>query len=158
MDLKSAIKVSCVPYYQELARRVGEEKMRAYLAMFSYGNMDLSGGIDKFWLSGNLKISQSEQIIFLKKLYTGDLPVSKRSMDITKSIILLEDTLGVKLRAKTGWGDENNINIGWFVGWLEKDGNVYFFANNIETAKAEDNFPAARKEITKKILKELGVY
>lgn len=158
MDLKTAIKVSCVPYYQELARRVGEEKMREFVNKFNYGNMDMSSGVDKFWLSGSMEISQSEQITFLKKLYNEELPVSKRSMNITKNIMLLEDTLGCKLRAKTGWGNVDSNNIGWFVGWLEKDNNVYFFANNIETKNAGENFPAARKEITKKILKELGIY
>lgn len=158
MDLKTAIKVSCVPYYQELARRVGEEKMREFVTKFNYGNMDMSSGIDKFWLSGSMEISQSEQVAFLRKLYNEELPVSKRSMDITKNIMLLEDTPGYKLRAKTGWGNVDSNNIGWFVGWVEKDNNVYFFANNIETKDARDNFPAARKEISEKIMKSLGVY
>ena len=78
-------------------------------------------------------------------------------MDITKNIMLLEDTLEYRLRAKTGWTESGDTNIGWFVGWMEKDNIVYFFANNIETSNFDDNFMAARKEITRNILKALGV-
>ncbi len=158
MDLKTAIKVSCVPYYQELARRVGEEKMQEFVNKLKYGNMNISGGVDMFWLTGELRISQAEQIDFLKRLYKEELPVSKRSMDITKNIMLLEDNSIYKLRAKTGWGDtKDSINIGWFVGWIEKEGNAYLFATNIETPNPRENFAASRKEITMKILKELGI-
>jgi len=158
MDLKTAIKVSCVPYYQELARRVGEEKMQEMVNKFNYGNKNISGGIDKFWLSGELKISQAEQISFLQKLYKEELPVSKRSMEITKKIMLLEDTLAYKLRAKTGWGDQDSTSIGWFVGWVEKGNDVYFFAANIESNNPADSFGRARREITNKILKSLGIF
>src|SRR4030095_6351654 len=157
MDLQTAIKVSCVPYYQELARRVGEVRMKEFVNKFDYGNKNITGGIDKFWLTGALRISQAEQISFLQRLYNEELPVSKRSMEITKKVILLEDTLDYKLRAKTGWGDMGSLSIGWFVGWIEKGNNVYFFATNIKSPDPKESFPAARKEITKKILKELGV-
>ncbi|HEY3249913.1 MAG TPA: class D beta-lactamase [Ignavibacteria bacterium] len=157
MDLKTAFQVSCVPYYQELARRVGEEKMQEMVNKFNYGNKNISCGIDKFWLNGELRISQTEQINFLRKLYKDELPVSKRSIEITKNIMLLEDTLGYKLRAKTGWGGQDSKDIGWLVGWVEKENNVSFFALNIESNNPQENFGPARREITKKLLKELGI-
>lgn len=157
LDLKTAIKLSAVPYYQELARRVGENKMKEMVTKLNYGNRNISGGVDMFWLNDSLKISQFQQIEFLKKLYKGELSVSKRSMDITKSIILNEDTLGYKLRAKTGTNDISNQNIGWWVGWVEKEGNAYFFATIIEAKELSDDFYLARKIITKKVLHELGI-
>jgi beta-lactamase class D len=157
LNLKEAIKYSCVPYYQELARRVGEVKMKEMLAAFNYGNMDISDGVDQFWLKGSLKISQAEQIDFLKKLYKYELPVSKRSIDILKSIIVLADTSGYIMRGKTGWGFQDNKDIGWLVGWVEKDGNVYFYATNIESDAESENFAGARRSITESILRDLGV-
>lgn len=157
MDLKTAVKVSCVPYFQELARRVGEERMQKMVKELNYGNMDISSGVDKFWLEGSLKISQNEQIEFLKKLYNNELPVSKRSMDIVKNIIVLQDTLGYVLRGKTGYGFQDNKDIGWLVGWVEKDGNAYFYATNIESEKKLENFAAARRKITENILRELKI-
>jgi beta-lactamase class D len=47
--------------------------------------------------------------------------------------------------------------LGWFVGYLEQNENVYFFAVNIESKNPSANFSAARIEITKKILKRLGL-
>jgi beta-lactamase class D len=35
----------------------------------SYGNQDISGGIDQFWLSSSLKISPKEQADFMEALY-----------------------------------------------------------------------------------------
>ena len=54
--LRSAIAVSAVPVYQEIARRIGAERMQKYVDLFDYGNRDIGGGIDQFWLTGNLRI------------------------------------------------------------------------------------------------------
>lgn len=157
LTLKDAIKFSCVWYYKELARRVGADKMQEMLNAFNYGNMDISSGVDKFWLEGSLKISQAEQIEFLKKLYKYELPVSKRSVDILKNIIMLDSTADHILRGKTGWGFEGNKNIGWLVGWIEKSDNIYFYAINIETEKDNPRFAESRRAITEKIFRDLGV-
>ena len=158
LTLKDAIKYSCVWYYKELARRVGAEKMQEMLNSFNYGNKDISNGVDKFWLEGSLKISQLEQIVFLKKLYKYELPVSKRSIDILKNIIVLDSNSSYIMRGKTGWGFENNTNIGWLVGWVETGGNAYFYAINVETDKENPKFGEARRKITESILKDLGVF
>ena len=157
LTLKDAIKFSCVWYYRELARRVGAEKMQAMLNNFDYGNKDISSGVDKFWLEGSLKISQAEQIEFLKKLYNYELPVSKRSIDILKNIIVLDSTESYIMRGKTGWGFEDKKDIGWLVGWIEKSDNIYFYAINIETDKDNPRFAESRKAITEKIFRDFGV-
>ncbi|MBE2228776.1 MAG: class D beta-lactamase [Ignavibacteria bacterium] len=157
LSLKDAIKFSCVWYYKELARRVGSVKMQEMLDAFNYGNKDISNGIDKFWLEGSLKISQAEQIEFLKKLYKYELPVSKRSVDILKNIIVLDSTSGYIMRGKTGWGFEGNTDIGWLVGWIEKSDNIYFYAINVETDKDNPRFAESRRAITENIFREFGV-
>jgi beta-lactamase class D len=158
LDMKHAFKYSAVWFYQELARKIGEQKMKYYLQKSWYGNMSIGGGIDQFWLTGDLRISQEEQIDFLKNLYDNKLPFSANTMNRVKSIMLQEDTLGYKLRAKTGWGQRDSLDIGWYVGWIETKGNVYFFATNIESANPDaEKFPAARISITKDILRELKV-
>ena len=48
-NMTSAFKYSAVWFYQELARRIGEEKMQKHISANHYGNEDISGGIDKFW-------------------------------------------------------------------------------------------------------------
>ncbi|HMQ78217.1 MAG TPA: class D beta-lactamase [Ignavibacteria bacterium] len=157
LDLKEAMRVSGVPYFQELARRVGYEKLRDMYTKLEYGNMDIDGGVDQFWLSGALRITQMQQIDFLKRLYKEELPVSKRSMDIVKSIIVLADTGGYVMRGKTGWAQSDTENIGWLVGWVEKGGNVYFYAANVEGALDNKKFAESRRAITEKILGDLGI-
>jgi beta-lactamase class D len=153
--LRTGIKYSVVWYYRELASRVGAARMDQWLAKFNYGNRDASGGIDSFWLNSSLRISADEQVEFLKAFYQERLPVSKRSLDIVKEIITLERTDSYKLSGKTGGGPLGERALGWFVGYLEKKGNAYFFALNIEGA---DNL-AIRDErinLTKRILAGLG--
>ncbi len=152
-DLKSAFKNSTVWYYRELARRVGAEKMKYWVEKSKYGNMDISGGVDLFWLKGGLRITPEQQIDFLKRLHDDKLPFSKRTTDIVKKIMIVKDTLGYILRAKTGWADDDKKSTGWYVGYLETTDNVYYFSNCIQTPDFDK--AKARMEITEQILNEL---
>lgn len=154
--LKTAFKNSTVWYYQELARRVGGQQMKYWLDKANYGNADTSGDIDKFWLSGGLRISPGQQIDFLKRLHDNDLPFSQRSMDIVKNMMIVKDTSGYVVSAKTGWGSHDNKDIGWYVGYLETNDNVYYFANCIQTSDFNNNdFARARTEILYLVLGDL---
>lgn len=154
--LKSAIQNSVVWYYQELARRVGEKTMQFWVSKVRYGNADISGKIDSFWLEGGLRISADEQIDFLKRFYQNELPFSRRSVDIVKSILVLEKNELYTLSGKSGSVDRKSPHIGWFVGYVEKSGNVYFFAVNIESPR-NDTTGVKAKEIAGEILKSSGL-
>jgi beta-lactamase class D len=155
-DLKTAFKNSTVPYYQELARRVGGERMKYWIDKAKYGNADTSGGIDRFWLTGGLCITPEQQIKFLVRLYRNDLPFSTKSIDIVKRIMIAQDTIGYVLRAKTGWSEQDNKSIGWYVGYLETTTGTYFFATCIQCSDLENpDFAKSRREITLSILKNL---
>lgn len=154
--LKSAIQNSVVWYFREIARRIGEARMNEYLEKLDYGNKDISGGIDKFWLSSSLKISANEQVEFLKKLYRNNFSFSDRSIEIVKDVILLEKYTDYTISGKTGSGADtvNKTSLGWFVGTITLGNNAYFFATNIEGKEGEANGVKA-KEITYEILKSL---
>jgi beta-lactamase class D len=156
--LKTAILNSVVWYYQELARRVGRERMQSYVDAANYGNRDISGQIDTFWLEGGLRISANEQVEFLKRLYQDELPFSTRSVNIVKEILVLEKTGSYQLSGKTGSVQRLALHQGWFVGYLETEGNVYFFATNFESTSPDGlaNGETARK-ISQSILQGLGL-
>lgn len=155
-DLKTAFKNSTVWYYQELASRVGGEQMKYWLEKANYGNADTLGGIDKFWLTGGLRISPEQQIDFIKRLHNNQLPFSQKTMNLVKNIMIARDTLGYVIRAKTGWGEQDDTNIGWYVGYMEKENKVYYFANCIQTTDSENkDFARARIDIVYLILDEL---
>lgn len=145
--LRTAMKHSVVPVFQGFARDIGPERMMDFLEKFQYGNMDISGDIERFWLDGGkLAISAIEQVNFLVKLFKDELPVSRESQWIVKDILVSEATKKYVLRSKTGMASK----IGWWVGWVETDDDVYFFACNIDLLQ-ERNI-GDRINVSRKIL------
>lgn len=156
--LRTAIRDSVVWAYQELARRVGAERMQDYVQAAGYGNADISGNIDSFWLDGALRISADEQIDFLQRLYTDELPFSQRNLDIVKDILILEQTDSYTLRGKTGSVQRAATHTGWFIGYLESGGDVYFFATNFDHENPNGlTAGETAKRITRQILVEMGL-
>lgn len=155
-SMRSAFPVSAVWFYQEVARRIGEERMREWIARAGYGNGDLGGGIDTFWLTGDLRISPEEQVIFLRRLYQDQLPFSPRSMRIVREVMYIEGNESYTLRGKTGWGRLDGANYGWLVGYVERGDNVYFFATSFE-GRGDLDVRRAQQTITRGILGELGL-
>ena len=127
--MAEAMKASAVWFYQELARRIGAKRMQEWLDRLEYGNRQIGTKVDMFWLEGPLAISPVEQIQFLVRLYREELPASKRSQQIVKRILA---------GGKTGWTDAFTPAVGWYVGYEEAGGTVYFFATNIEIRKDAD--------------------
>jgi beta-lactamase class D len=68
-----------------------------------------------------------------------------------------EQTDQYQLRAKTGWTRVDGKDIGWWVGYVERKDNAYFFATRIvkERKTVNPNFGSCRKEITKNILRQI---
>jgi beta-lactamase class D len=142
--LASAIKVSAVWYYQELARRVGAERMQTLLSAIPYGNADISGGIERFWLGGSLQVSPNEQVAFLERLRLSQLPFSERSQRIVRDILLQESPGPIAYRGKTGsCGFDGAPDHGWWVGWVETDGQATVFAMLVRGEEASG--PVARR-------------
>jgi bla regulator protein blaR1 len=157
LSVGDAISVSAVPHFQNIASKIGESRMRKYVTSVNYGNQDISGGIRKFWLGSSLRISAEEQISFLNDLILYKLPVSKRSVDIVKKMILIQKTENGFLYGKTGANvnRRKNESLAWFVGIVESRDEVFVFALNIEAPQKAKGSIA--KKITKEILKELDL-
>jgi beta-lactamase class D OXA-10 len=158
LTLRGAIQVSAVPVFQQIAREIGEVRMQKYLNSFSYGNANISGGIDKFWLEGQLRISAVNQVVFLNSLYLNNLPASKANQLIVKEALVTEATPEYLVHSKTGFsgvGTKSNPGVAWWVGWVEKGTEVYFFAFNMDIDN-ESKLPL-RKSIPTKIMASEGV-
>ena len=155
MGLREAIAISNVPIYRELARRIGLERMRDALVRLRYGNMETGKVVDRFWLDGPLKISALEQVKFLTELVQNRLPLPKQVQENVRGILLLEEGAGWKLYGKTGWQNAPDNGVGWLVGWLEKKGDLYVFALNIDINKPSD--AGERAKLLKASLKVLGL-
>jgi beta-lactamase class D len=132
--MRSAIAASAVPVYQEIARRIGAERMQKYLDLLEYGNRDIGGGIDQFWLTGNLRIDPVQQVDFVDRLRRGTLPVSKRSQDLVRDILPVTKVGDSIIRAKSGLlgAETGKPSLGWLVGWVEKGSTPTVFALNLD--------------------------
>jgi beta-lactamase class D len=160
LNMREAIKLSAVWFYQVLARRVGHEQMQKWIAQVGYGNQQIGNkeDIDKFWLEGKLRITPQQQIQFLRRFARKDLPFSPRTLSIVKDIMAIKKTTKYTMYGKTGWvGSDGKVTpqIGWYVGYLEKGKDTYFFATNIEIRNKKD--AAARMELTRLCLKDLAL-
>ena len=154
--LRSAIAVSCVPVYQEIARRIGAERMQKYLNDFDYGNRDIGGGIDQFWLTGALRIDPIQQIDFVDRLRRGTLPAQKRSQDLVRDILPVTKVGDAVIRAKTGVAvaQGGKPSLGWIVGWAEKGTEQTVFALDLDVR--EPKHVASRMAIAQQCLSDIG--
>lgn len=155
MGLREAIVVSNVPIYQELARRIGLERMREAVNRLDYGNREIGDQVDSFWLRGPLAISAVEQTRFLDRLASLALPFPRRAQRAVREITLVERGRGWRLHAKTGWQNGPNPGVGWWVGWVEKEGRPYAFALNVDIRQRSD--ADARQRIGRAALELLGL-
>jgi beta-lactamase class D len=156
-NLRQAFKDSTVWFYQVLARKNGHERMQKFVEQVNYGNRQIgaSDRVDHFWLDGPLQITPKQEIEFLQRLERNDLPFSQRAIELVKDIMIIERTPEYTLRGKTGWVTSTNPKVGWFVGYLERSNNVYFFATNITMLSA--NEAPKRLELTRRSFKALGL-
>ena len=159
LTMEQAFKVSSVPYYQEIARRIGRDTMQLWLDSLNYGNKNIGDKIDSFWLDNHLKISPDEQLGLVKRLYFDQLPFQKRTQQIVRDVMLQEDNTSYSLSYKTGLGlDESKNSVGWLIGWIEENKHPYFFVTMVKSADAATDIKAVQLNITKGILKQLGFF
>jgi bla regulator protein BlaR1 len=128
--MKTAFAESCVWFYQEVASRVGTATMNRFVQAMEYGNRDTSGGLTKFWLESSLQISPDEQVDFLKKLCTDQLPFASSSVRLLREIMIATQTADIRVYGKTGTAGDpiKGATMGWYVGFVEKAGDTYVFA------------------------------
>src|SRR3954469_13902252 len=154
--MRTAIAASAVPVYQEIARRIGAERMQKYVDLFEYGNRNIGGGIDQFWLTGDLRIDAIQQIDFVDRLRRGVLPVSKRSQGLVRDILPVTKMGEATIRAKSGLlgAELGKPSLGWLVGWAEKGGMETVFAPNLDVR--EPRHVGDRMKLAELCLTDIG--
>ncbi len=153
--MRTAIAASAVPVYQEIARRIGQQRMQKYVDLFDYGNRNIGGGIDQFWLTGDLRIDPLQQVDFVDRLRRGVLPISKRSQDFVRDILPVTKVGDSIIRAKSGLlgAERGEPSLGWMVGWAEKGSAQTVFALNMDCT--EPRLIPERMVLTQACLKDI---
>jgi beta-lactamase class D len=169
-NAKTWMRDSVVWFSQRITPKLGKDKLQHYLNSFDYGDKDISEGLLTSWITPpstgrGLKVTPYGQIEFLKKLWRNELPVSKRSMELTQQITFLETTpKGFKFSGKTGsnyFDKTRNIRMGWFIAHLQNETSEYVMVTNFkDLGPSSDLRPGGlrSKEITKSLLSELGLW
>ena len=170
--LASAMRYSVVWYFQRVAERLGMSREEFYLRRLRYGNADPSSGLTTFWLGGSLQISPIEQLTFLRRLYSDDLPVGESAMRTTKQILIQPPGMvvnatgehrfsapwppGTQLSAKTGstsFGRHRAVR--WILGRVERGPRSWIFVSCM--TGADDLDRDAALHLAARALKQAGV-
>jgi beta-lactamase class D len=155
MGLRGAMRVSNVPLYQELARRIGLVRMRAAVERLHYGNEQIGSEVTTFWLRGPLAISAVEQTRFLSGLAHQRLPFPRRDQQRVAEITTVDSGPGWSLHAKTGWQNAPGAGVGWWVGWVRRGAQITPFALNIAMGGSAD--APKREQLGRRSLQALGI-
>lgn len=152
--LATAMQNSVNWYFQNLDIQLGYQKLYSYYKKISYGNCDLTAGINYYWAESSLKISPVEQVMLLSNLLENKWAFEEENVQAIKNSLFISDTPIGRLYGKTGTGVVNGQSSnGWFIGFLERGERVYCFATNLQNA---DNATGSNaSEITVEILNSI---
>jgi beta-lactamase class D len=168
LTMYEAFRVSSVPYYQEVARRIGKDTMQQWLNVLGYSARNdsdkvvITSAIDTFWLDNSIKVTPDQELGLMKKLYFDELPhFFKTNQEIVKRAMLMENNTNYELGYKTGWGfwnEKTGKHIAWVVGWIKENNHPYFFVLNFESTNKDADIPTIQMNILQGILKDLGFF
>jgi beta-lactamase class D len=163
LSMYEAFRVSALPYYQEVARRIGKDTMSLWLDSLKYGmrsvndTFRLRSAVDSFWIDNSVKITPDEQLGIVKRLYFNQLPFYKSYQETVKRAMLRESNTKYRMGYKTGMGyTEAGHLLGWVVGWIEENNHPYFFVLNLESADRNVEMSTFRMKMLTDILDQLG--
>lgn len=155
--LDTAMEHSATWYFQALDQKAGHGAIRDFIQKIGYGNQNIGKNTATYWGDSTLKISPVEQVELLRKFYYNEFGFSPENIDAVKKSICLSVTDYGTIYGKTGTAEENGKNIaGWFIGYLETEGNVYFFAADIQNETQASGSVAA--ELTFSALASMGLW
>lgn len=155
-NLRSAMQNSVNWYFQALEQQQEKQEIQSFLSRLAYGNQDVTGNLQSYWMESSLRISPLEQVKQLKDLYDNKKGFGLDNIKAVQEALLLEKNKGKSLYGKTGTGNINGQNQnGWFIGYVQSADNVYFFATYISGPQSSGSTAAA---MTLLILQDKNIY
>lgn len=165
LTLQEAFQTSCIWYFRQVIDAIGKDKVSKELNELVYGNSDISEWegsnvnpykeLNGFWLNSSLKISPFEQIQVLTKIFEGQSIYSNNNIKILKKVMLIQDNQKQQIYGKTG---SNSNGEAWFVGFIEEDEQVKYFAIYLNDSLQKEKVSSSMaKEIALKILETIFI-
>lgn len=155
LSLRESLPTPDVSLHQEVAERIGHDRMSTWVDRFDYGNRKVGedGEPGRFWVDGPLEITAVEQTTFLAALARADLPVEVEHQEALREMLEIERGGDHTLYGRTGLGAEADSVPGWWVGWVENGDDLHTFALRLD----EDTDPGLRESLGRDFLVELDV-
>ena len=155
--LNSAMDASVNWYFYAIEEQLGSSTVSDYIKKIGYGNQNMSGDFSSYWMESSLKISTIEQVELLTQFYNNSFGFTPKNIHTVKDAICLSSSEKGNLYGKTGSGrvNEKDVN-GWFVGYVERTENTYFFAVNITATEHATGSKASK--IALSILSDMNIY
>jgi beta-lactamase class D len=158
LDLRGAFRASAVWYFRELAARVGQANMKAFVDRLGYGNRDMSAWPESFWIGSTLRISPVEQVEFLDRLFRNQMGLTPGTVAAVESFMKQEAKDGRELFYKTGACTDREAGpVVWLVGFVQAPAGRTYFAFNASGA-ALDALMAKRVELARERLERAGLW
>ncbi len=155
--LQTAMQNSVTWYFQTLDQSAGLPAIQNFVRKIGYGNQTVGENLASYWGDSSLLISPIEQVELLRKFDENQFGFAPQNVEAVKASIRLHTAENATLYGKTGTGEENGQNVlGWFIGYLEKDGNTYYFAVNIQNEQDADG--TAATALAFEVLEALGLW
>ena len=155
-NLSTAMGSSVNWYFQNLDQKVGKKQLQDYFHKIKYGNENISGPLDSYWMESTLKVSPIEQVELLVALEENGFGFKEENIQAVKQAISIEKKERGQLFGKTGTGTINGQDVnGWFIGYIEEAGQFYYFAVNIQKNGANGSKAV---NIVKHILDDKNIY
>ena len=124
---------------QQLVPKLDKAQMAHELQGMGFGNADVSGQANQFWLADrhptSLLVSADELAGFWSRFWRGQLPLKTETLSWVRGILPREvGRDGAVLAGKTGSGllGKNHRQLGWYGGVLESHGHTYVVVANME--------------------------
>jgi len=157
ITMAEAFRNNITPYFQKIATKIGEKRIRYWLDSTYYGNKEIGNDLTAFWMDNTLQISPDEQVGLLERLYQGRFAYQSRTQRLVKNLLIKKISHSDTLYYKQGIGEAKNRKIGWLIGWLMKKDDPYFFAIRTEASDSIANLRDKQINILYKVLRAKGM-
>lgn len=158
VTVAAALQNSCIPAYQDIAGRIGVVQYNEFLVRMNYAPASITAAnLKDFWLTGAIALSARDQVAFLDRMIAGRVPIQPAHIEAMWAALAAGESEKGQMFAKTGYVFTSTPDVGWYVGWIRKDGEaVATFALNLDITAPEH--ARARREIALKALGALGLW
>jgi beta-lactamase class D/beta-lactamase regulating signal transducer with metallopeptidase domain len=159
MDLATAMRLSANWFFIELHQRLDPRAVPRALRALRYGNQQLAADPVQSWLDGPLAISAVEQVDFLGRLATGDVPYGARAREALARTMQLDARAGAVLYGKSGTLFVDGGVIAWLVGHGTWGDERFAYATVMRAPAADaDRLREQRLELTRALLVQRGAF